>query len=174
MAEQNWHLAVQRLQWHLFSRDVMPHRAVIHSHCLRMTGDHHIAEDLLQETMIKAYKIVGQLCAGLEKPKAFLCKTATNLWIDWQRQSRRGSSLDSPDSDICDKSCELGVEFSEGLQWLLSTLSPMECRVFILREYCGYTGPEIARLLDSTLPAVKMAASRARRRLNHSKQSKLP
>src|SRR3954467_14223887 len=71
------------------------HRRELHVHCYRMLGSFHAAEDLVQETLLRAWR--GR--AGLERDdwfRAWLYKIATNACLDHiKRDGRRVPSLGS-------------------------------------------------------------------------------
>jgi DNA-directed RNA polymerase specialized sigma24 family protein len=46
-------------------------------------------EDLVQETYIKVFSLLGKTDAKIENPRAYLVRTATNLWIDKMRRLGR-------------------------------------------------------------------------------------
>ena len=130
---------------------------------LRLTGDPMAAEDLQQETMIRGLALC-QICGGPDDTKAYLFRSAANLWIDRLRRRKKEALLPEMLS-ISAPPPASGELSAEWLNFLARTLSPREFEVFILREVHGYTGPETARLLGATEAAVKMAACRARQRI---------
>ena len=164
--QQRWDQAIRRLRNHLFDRDIAPFRDALLAYCLRLTADRAAAEDLQQETMLRSLALC-QICGGPENTKAYLFRSAAYLWIDHLRRHKRETLL--PEhlalSAAPQPSGELGGEW---LDLLARTLSPREFEVFILRDVHGYTGQETAGLLGTTEAAVKMATSRARRRMQAS------
>src|SRR5689334_13506510 len=74
-------------------------RPRLHACCLRLTGSVWDAEDLVQDTLLRGFGIIGRGDmnpargpVGLrwfDKPEAYLCRIATNLWIDRVRRGRR-------------------------------------------------------------------------------------
>jgi RNA polymerase sigma-70 factor, ECF subfamily len=78
-----------------------PYRRELQVHCYRILGSLHEAEDMVQETMLKAWKRLGTY-EGRASFRAWLYKIATNTCLDFldQRRSRRLLPLDvSPASD---------------------------------------------------------------------------
>jgi RNA polymerase sigma-70 factor (ECF subfamily) len=78
-----------------------PYRRELQVHCYRILGSLHEAEDMVQETMLKAWKRLGTY-EGRASFRAWLYKIATNTCLDYldHRRSRRLLPLDvSPASD---------------------------------------------------------------------------
>ena len=161
--QQRWDQAIQRLRNHMFERDIAPLREELLGHCLRLTGERASAEDLQQETLIRGFALC-QICGGPDNSKAYLFRSAANLWIDHLRR-RRKEALLPEQLALTAPPPPSGELAAEWLDFLARTLTPREFEVFVLRDVHGYTGRETARLLGATEAAVKMAASRARQRI---------
>jgi RNA polymerase sigma-70 factor, ECF subfamily len=72
-----------------FDQLVEQHRAELRVHCYRVTGSLHEAEDLTQETMLRAWKSRDSF-EGRSSLRTWLYKIATNLCLDaLKHQSRR-------------------------------------------------------------------------------------
>lgn len=161
--ERRWDQALKRLRNHLFERDVEPLRAELRGYCARLTGDAASGEDLEQETMLRGFGAVCEICGGPLSVKAYLYKIATNLWIDRRRRCKReglaqaqlAQAIAPPRAD------EAAVE---RLARLTQALTPRELEVFLLREVQGYSVAESAARLGISEAAVKMAGARGRRR----------
>ncbi|MEM6532747.1 MAG: RNA polymerase sigma factor [Myxococcota bacterium] len=152
-------------EWYLYHRDIEPERETLYRYCQSVAGDPPSAEDLLQETLLRGFLLVGSLWKGMDSPRAYLKRVARNLHIDRQRRDRRCSAGEVPASVEELGSTAVEMTMDQQMDWLRRSLPPAELRAFILRELFGYTFPEIARMTESTVAAVKMACSRARRRL---------
>ena len=84
-----------------FSELTEPYRRELQVHCYRILGSLHEAEDMVQETLLKAWKRLDTY-EGRASFRAWLYKIATNTCLDFldQRRSRRLLPLDvSPASD---------------------------------------------------------------------------
>jgi RNA polymerase sigma-70 factor (ECF subfamily) len=161
--ERRWAQALKRLRNHLFERDVEPLRGELRRYCTRLTGDAATGEDLEQETMLRGFGAVCQICGGPLRVKAYLYRIATNLWIDRRRRHRREASAHAHLAQVVGPPRweETAVE---QLARVTQSLSPRELEVFLLREVQGYSVVESAALLGVTEAAVKMAAARGRQR----------
>jgi RNA polymerase sigma-70 factor, ECF subfamily len=84
-----------------FSELAEPYRRELQVHCYRILGSLHEAEDMVQETLLKAWKRLDSY-EGRASFRAWLYKIATNTCLDFldQRRSRRLLPLDvAPASD---------------------------------------------------------------------------
>jgi RNA polymerase sigma-70 factor (ECF subfamily) len=72
-----------------FGRLVEGHRAALHSHCYRMLGSLHDAEDAFQETMLRAWRGRAGF-QGRSSLGAWLHRIATNVCIDAIGRRRKG------------------------------------------------------------------------------------
>ena len=66
---------------HEFGMMVEPHRRELHVHCYRMVGSVYEAEDLVQETFLRAWRR-RETYEGRASLRAWLYKIATNLCLD--------------------------------------------------------------------------------------------
>src|SRR5262245_25629553 len=73
--------------WRRYLDGLEPHRAALHSYCCRLTGNVWDAEDLVQDTLARVFSQLGKTQVRLENPKAYLIRTAANLWIDRVRRA---------------------------------------------------------------------------------------
>jgi RNA polymerase sigma-70 factor (ECF subfamily) len=155
-----------------FRRLVEPYRRALHVHCYRMLGSPHDAEDVVQETLLRAWR-------GLERfePRAqlqtWLYRIATNACLDeLERRPRRPEPVQPyPDGEHDEHAAPTydpaaRYALREGMELaLLRAIQELPGRqraVLILRDVLGWTAPEVAELLDSTVAAVNSALQRAR------------
>jgi len=81
-----------------FSDRVKPHLDALYRTALRMTGEGASAEDLVQETFLKAYRAYGQFEPG-SNFKAWLFTILTNTYINDYRRRSRAPRLDVQETD---------------------------------------------------------------------------
>ncbi|GGG70892.1 RNA polymerase sigma factor [Paenibacillus radicis (ex Gao et al. 2016)] len=135
--------------------------AALRRYCMAITASRQEAEDLAQETWLKAIgKIYGE---GHANAEAYLLRIARTTWVDRVRRKARITRLE-PDSHVADVRAEDDfVEIEAVLQVLQKHLSPLQLLVFVLREAMGYSIDAAASLLQTSTGAVKAALHRARR-----------
>ena len=71
-----------------FEREVVPLRDLLYRHAFRMSHNHADAEDLVQETVMRAYAHFDSFRSGT-KLNAWLLRILTNTYINGYRQKRR-------------------------------------------------------------------------------------
>jgi RNA polymerase sigma-70 factor (ECF subfamily) len=132
------------------------------------------AEDLTQETFIRAYRRFGSLQDEGART-AWLYRIATNVTLDHLRQHARRSPMESetdldqvdvaePNAPSLQQTLERN-EMSACVQRYLNHLPDNYRVVILLHDMHDLTSPEIAQLLGESLANVKIRLHRARLRL---------
>ncbi len=153
--------------WRRYVDLVAEYRPALHAYCRRLTGNVWDGEDLAQDTLIRVFSLLGKSDQKLESPKAYLIRTATNLWIDRVRRSAREQAaveLESGEPAIVQPT-EL-VDARPATQRLFQILHPQERAALVMKDVFDLTLEETATMLHTTVGAVKSALSRARGRLD--------
>ena len=155
-----------------FRRLVEPYRHALEVHCYRMLGSAQDAEDLAQETLLRAWRALERF-----EPRAqfqtWLYRIATNACLDeLERRPRRPAPVDPfpdrPSDDSASPTYDPAARYAirEGMELaLLRAIQELPGRqraVLILRDVLGWTAPEVAELLESTVASVNSALQRAR------------
>ena len=155
-----------------FRRLVEPYRYALEVHCYRMLGSAQDAEDLAQETLLRAWRALERF-----EPRAqfqtWLYRIATNACLDeLERRPRRPAPVDPfpdrPSDDTASPTYDPAALYAirEGMELaLLRAIQELPGRqraVLILRDVLGWTAPEVAELLESTVASVNSALQRAR------------
>jgi len=152
----------------------------------RLTGNGADAQDLAQETFVKAFMGLGSFRNQADFG-TWLHRITVNLWINARRRERPAVSLDAPvttaDGEVQrvvaataeDDPAELAerAEFRRTVRAALRELSREHRAVLVLREMQGLNYDEIARVLDCSLGTVKSRLNRARQALRD-KLSEIP
>jgi RNA polymerase sigma-70 factor (TIGR02960 family) len=172
-----------------FQELVEPHRRELLVHCYRLLGSLQDAEDVLQDTLVAAWRALEQFDG--RSLRAWLYRIATNRCRNYLRdESRRpqakllagtGSTTDGivsseepwwlepyPDAMLGDTA--LGPEArydrreSIALSFVagLQHLPAQQRAALVLRDVLGFTASEAAAILDTTPTAVNSALVRAR------------
>ena len=144
------------------------HAAALWAFCMRLTGqDRAHAEDIVQETLLRAWRHSDVLDRSQGSLRAWLFTVARNLVIDEWRTKRSRSEVSVAEvPDVPDD-----VDRTDGLilSWLvaeaLSTLSPEHRGVLLECYYRGLSVTEAARRLDVPEGTVKSRTHYALRAL---------
>jgi RNA polymerase sigma-70 factor (ECF subfamily) len=154
-----------RAAWHRYLDLIAALRPALHGYCRRLTGNLWDAEDLAQDTLLRAFGTLGSLHQKIENPRAYLFRAATNVWIDTLR--RRGTEADA----LAARAGETGPESAapgavrDAGAALLQRLAPQERAAVVLKDVFEMSLEEISEVLGTTLGAVKAAIHRGRARL---------
>ena len=164
-----------------FATLVDRHRRELHVHCYRMMGSFEEAEDLVQETFLRAWR-KRESFEGGPGFRAWLYRIATNASLDAIRsRSRRVASLGSiaevpwlqpyPDRLLdevapSDAQPEAVVVARETIELtfmaVIQLLPPQQRAVLILRDVLEWTAAETPALLETSVAAANSALQRAR------------
>jgi RNA polymerase sigma-70 factor (ECF subfamily) len=128
----------------------------------RWSGDSSLADDLAQETFVRAWKNLSRL----ESPAAFggwLRQIALNVWLDHAR--RRNIPLGDPQGGEIGEPVVTDAGAAIDLERALDALRPPErvCVVLCLRE--GMSHAEVARATSLPLGTVKSHVARGMAKL---------
>jgi RNA polymerase sigma-70 factor, ECF subfamily len=174
-----------------FLRLVEPHRRAVRLHCYRMLGSAHDADDVMQETLLRAWRGRATLeDSALLRP--WLYRIATNASLDELRHrpgrmhpADAGPPVANPTwpvapapeqpwlepvpdtwlpSDAPDPAARYTLKESVALAFVavLQTLSPVQRATLLLRDVLGFSAEETARTLELTVSAANSALARAR------------
>lgn len=138
-------------------------RPELHRYCARMTGSIFDGEDVVQETLAKAYYALGQM---VQPPnlKPWLFRIAHNTAMDFIKRPEHQHA--EPVADIPDRAEpeESGVDpaLVEAALTVFAELPPTQRSAVILKDVLGQSLEETARTMGTTVGAVKAALSRAR------------
>jgi RNA polymerase sigma-70 factor, ECF subfamily len=178
-----------------FVRDTERHRRELLAHCYRMVGSVHEAEDLVQETYLRAWRAYGAF-EGRSSVRSWLYRIATNTCLTaLEQRGRRAlpSGLGGPSDDpyAAVEAAGPGIDWlqplpdalvtsdaddpasivatREGLRLALVAslqyLPPRQRAVLILRDVLAWPAADVAEMLDMSTAAVKSLLQRARARL---------
>jgi RNA polymerase sigma-70 factor, ECF subfamily len=145
-----------------------PHRPELYQHCHRLTGNRWDAEDLVQETLTRAFARAAQTHRAIERPIAWLVRIATNAHLDALRRITP-EPADLPDlPDLEDTAAVDPLEVRDALDEVRRLLPPQEQACFILKEAFDMPLKQIADMLSTSEGAVKAALHRGRAKLAES------
>nr|WP_090346335.1 sigma-70 family RNA polymerase sigma factor [Mycolicibacterium malmesburyense] len=173
-----------------FLADAQRYRRELLAHCYRMTGSLHDAEDLVQETYLRAWKSYKGF-QGNSSVRTWLYRIATNTCLtalDSRQRRPLPTGLGAPSSDPLDD-----IVAREEVPWLeplpddssdpsnivgsresvrlafvaaLQHLSPRQRAVLVLREVLQWKASEVADAVGASTAAVNSLLQRARAQLD--------
>jgi RNA polymerase sigma-70 factor (ECF subfamily) len=147
--------------WHRFLQRTESLRPDLHRYCRALTGVVWDAEDLVQDTLLRAFAKLGEMGDKTENPKAYLFRIASNLWIDhWRRREPRTSAEGAPT-----RTPEQSLEIRDAAKHLMHRLPPQERAAIVLKDVFDFRLEEIAAILQTTVGAIKAALHRGREKL---------
>jgi RNA polymerase sigma-70 factor (ECF subfamily) len=154
-----------RAAWHRFLDLVTPFRPQLHRYCRKLTGDVWDAEDLIQDTLLRAFATLGSVHHVIANPRGYLTRIATNLWLDGQR--RRAAELKALVLEVPDVTLprEATADTRHAGALLFERLPPQERAAIVLKDVFDLSLKETAKMLSTSENAVKAALHRGRERL---------
>jgi len=174
-----------------FVEQADPYRRELLAHCYRMLGSVYDAEDLVQETYVRAWRSYDRF-EGRSSMRTWLHRIATNACLNALESRQRRPlpiGLGGPSSDPGDQLIERHeVPWLEPMPDSLLTadpaavvtgresirlavvaamqfLPPRQRAVLILRDVLQWPAAEVAEMLDMTVASVNSALQRARAQL---------
>ncbi|WP_308807559.1 RNA polymerase sigma factor [Bacillus sp. MCCB 382] len=131
----------------------------LYRYCLKLSGSHWQAEDLLQETLLKIYHL-KKADPDREFTFSFLYKVAKNLFIDEKRKKKEFLSHHEDIREVSDP-----TEFDALIEILLSALPLQQAMLITLKDVFQYKTKEIAAMLRVSDESIKTALHRSRKKL---------
>src|SRR6266436_9749272 len=143
-------------------------RPALHRYCARMTGSIADGEDVVQDTLARAYYALADL-DEVPPLRPWLFRVAHNRAIDLNRRyDRRNREIDDVSAVDPALDPEDTLARAEALHTAVSrfvALAPAQRSCVILKDVLGHSLEEIGALLELSLPAVKASLHRGRVRL---------
>lgn len=159
----------------VFDTELLPHMDALKTFAYHLTFDDDDAEDLVQETYMKAYRFIDKYQEGTNA-KAWLFKILKNAYINqYRKKVKRPTKVDFEEiisyHDSDDKSStsylDLREEIFENIMGDEITIAinnlPIDFRtVVLLCDVEGFTYEEISKIIDVPIGTVRSRLFRAR------------
>jgi len=153
--------------WNRYLTALDDFRPALFRYCRSLTGNVWDAEDLVQDTLEKGFARLGSITYGVENPRGYVLRIASNLWMS-QLRRRRVAAAASEHAEDLGPQAGPSPEDSAGVRdagAALLRLAPQERAAILLKETFDMTLEEIAEVLATTVGAIKAALHRGRARL---------
>ncbi len=158
-----------------FQREIIPHLELLYNYALRLTTDPVDAEDLVQDTVVKAYRFFSSYEKGTNA-KAWLYRILKNSYINnYRRKSKRPAEVDfdeiSPFYDTIRAEHTESTDLEEKIyrelmddevSRALGSLPEDFRTVVTLCDIDGFTYEEIANMLDVPIGTIRSRLHRGR------------
>lgn len=144
-----------------FDGYIEAHGAGLERYAYVLTGDVHAAEDLVQTSLIKAYRRWRRI-GRTDFPDAYVRRIVTTTFLD---DRRRREAIDLSVAEVPDRPggpdpADRAVHRDEVVR-ALAVLTPKQRAVIVLRHYLGRSDEDIAAELHCSDATVRSHASRA-------------
>jgi RNA polymerase sigma-70 factor (ECF subfamily) len=154
----------------IFHNEFMPHINSMHNFAYRLTLDADDANDLVQDTYLKAFRFIDSFEKGTNA-KAWLFRILKNSFInDYRKKSKEPSKIDYQEVESyhnADDVPDLRVEavkdmIGDEISTALNSLDVDFRTVIILCDLEGFKYDEMAKILDIPIGTVRSRLHRAR------------
>jgi RNA polymerase sigma-70 factor (ECF subfamily) len=152
-----------------FTSLVEQHGADLYRFAWSLTRSPHDADDVYQETMLKAFKAWRKLPADANH-RAWLFRIASNTWISDRRKQGRVHQFgdDQPDLPAPEPDTARQIVASETLEHVtdaIEQLPPKQRTALVLRKYHDMTYDDIGEVIDASPEAARANVYEALRKL---------
>jgi RNA polymerase sigma-70 factor (sigma-E family) len=145
-----------------FTEYVEARRALMHRTAFVLTGDHHHAEDLVQQVLTKLY-VKWPRVERMDSVDGYVRRMLVNANVDRVRRRREHTDLHEVDVAVSGPDSDASLD----LQQALASLAPGQRRVVVLRHLWGLSVEETAETLGISQGTVKSQTADAISRLRH-------
>lgn len=138
----------------------------VYALCRRLTGDSTEAEDMTQETFVRAWQKLGSFRGG-SKLSSWLHRVAVNVVLNQRRIRSRGAALESTVEEFPEPAPPGGGSRwgAQDLERAIAALPEGARTAFVLHDVYGFAHGEIATLAGCAVGTSKAQLHRARRLL---------
>jgi len=160
----------------IFSQAALEHIDALYGYAVTLTHDQTEAEDLVQETYLRAVRAFGQLLPN-SNLKSWLFVIMRNAWLNQRRHTLSGPRFIELDNDEKDPACwpdplardpyvvYLRKLERQEIKYAIESLPALYREIVVLRDIEGFSYQQIATLLDCPAGTVMSRLGRARQKL---------
>jgi RNA polymerase sigma-70 factor (ECF subfamily) len=158
-----------------FNTEMAPHMNVMYNYALYLTSDREEANDLLQETFLKAFRFIDKFESGTNA-KAWLYRIMRNTYINDYRRTKRIPDMVEYNEQLSayqmlprdDQQRDIGAQkpveeiFDDAIATAIAALPEKFKSVIVLRDVQELPYEEIAEALEIPIGTVRSRLHRAR------------
>jgi RNA polymerase sigma-70 factor, ECF subfamily len=145
--------------WRRFLEEYEPLRPNLYRYCRFLTRAPWDAEDLVQDTLARAFVALSETADPPPNARAWLFRVASNHWINQIARRRE------PPTEVEAQAGSDPRATREAAGSLFARLAPQERAALVLKDVFAFTLEDVAAALDTTVGAVKAALHRGRGKL---------
>src|SRR5688572_18060941 len=153
-----------REPWRRFTQEFEPVRPELYRYCRTLTHSAWDAEDLVQDSLVRAFVSLGTSPSPPDNPRAWLFRVASNHWLNQVKRQREDLTAVPPEPASMDANPRSVREAGGSL---VGQLAPKERAAVVLKEAFDFSLEETAEVLSTSVGAVKAALHRGREKLKH-------
>ena len=170
----------------LYERLVKDSYRPIFNMAYRLIGNRHEAEDLVQETLVRAWRFFGKFDASLSF-NSWIYRIMGNVFVDSLRRRGRLTTVsldqggvdgdqawDVPDSTYAPDLALMGANLEEPLQNGLNRMTPEFRIAVVLADIEGLSYEEVAEVMETTVGTVRSRIHRGRKQLRNYLRTEYP
>jgi RNA polymerase sigma-70 factor (ECF subfamily) len=162
-----------RASWHRFLAEIERLRPELYRYCRYLTRSPWDAEDLVQDSLARAFVSSAQQTNEIQDPRAWLFRIASNLWLNQVRHAGIERTHATSSASISNASMSGASaaavsdprETREAAGTLLAQLAPQERAAVVLKDVFEFSIDDVAGLLSTSAGAIKAALHRGRGKL---------
>jgi RNA polymerase sigma factor (sigma-70 family) len=156
----------------IFNNELVPHSDALFTFAMRYTSDAFKADDLLQETFLRAWLSIDKYQTGTN-PKAWLFKICFNLFVnDYRSNKNKPRKVELEEKVLGDKKIdtqmptELALDeiYSDEVVFALAKINN-ENRILFLLFLEGFSYAEMATITETELNTVRTKLKRTKDKL---------
>ena len=157
-------LRIRKMDITTFNDNIAPMRQMLMNKARSMTNDESLAEDMVQETMLKLWSIRSELTKH-PNTAALAVTILRNKMYDHQRKRREYAINErSPEHGTEDNRAEANSDI-ELIKRIADSLPTLQREIFRMKEIEGYEAEEIIAITGCSPEALRQNLSRARRKI---------
>lgn len=154
----------------IFDEMIIPYRPELWRYCYHITGSPWDAEDLVQDTLLKAFSSLSHLWQPIN-PKGYLFKIASTTWIDQCRKMKLKLESIEKTHELPSYEEQDVIEIEDAFAHLITTLAPRQRIALLLADVFRFKLKEVAEIVGANEGTVKALLHRARKKLREVKEN---